>query len=213
MKGERKNINEAKCRDFYKSLISRIKKLPTTIQKWKEVYDIKEDEWGNIFRLPYRICSETDLQAFQCKIINRFFPCNYTLSIWYSDITNICQYCHQQSDTLVHYFVYCTDVAMFWKQFGKMWKRIFEFWFPLSELDILFGFQNETCDEIIDTLNYCVLFAKFYIYRTKKSESKVFFFEFVHILKNKIEALKTIYVSEKKYEKFVLKWSELYDNL
>ena len=146
-----------------------------------------------------------DLQAFQYKIINRFFPCNYMLSIWYSDITNICQYCHQQSDTLVYYFVYCTDVAMFWKQFGKMWKRIFEFWFPLSELDILFGIQNETCDEIIDTSNYCVLLAKFYIYRTKKSENKVFFFEFVHILKNKIEALKTIYVSEKKYEKFVFK--------
>ena len=50
LKGVRKNINEAKCRDFYKSLISRIKKLPTVIQKWTEVYDIKEDEWGNIFR-------------------------------------------------------------------------------------------------------------------------------------------------------------------
>ena len=187
--------------------------MPTAIQKWTEVYDIKEDEWGNIFRLPYRISSETDLQAFQYKIINRFLPCNYTLSIWYSDITNICQYCHQQSDTLAHYFLYCRDVAMFWKQFGKMWKRIVEFWFPLSELDILFGIQNETCDEIIDALNFCVLFAKFYIYRTKRSESKVFFFEYVHILKNEIEALKTIYVSEKKYEKFVLKWSELYDNL
>ena len=96
---------------------------------------------------------------------------------------------------------------------GKCGKEYLSFWFPLSELDILFGIQNETCDEIIDTLNYCVLFAKFYIYRTKRSESKVFFFEFVHILKNKIDALKTIYVSEKKYEKFVLKWSELYDNL
>ena len=123
----RKNINEAKCRDFYKSLISRIKKLPIAIQKWTEVYDIKEDEWGNIFRLPYGIFRETDLQAFQYKIINRFLPCNYMLSIWYSDITNICQYCHQQSDTLAHYFVHCTDVAMFWKQFGKMWKRMFEF--------------------------------------------------------------------------------------
>ena len=89
-----------------------------------------------------------------------------------ADITNICQYCHQQSDTLVHYIVYCTDVAIFWKQFGKMWKRIFDYRFPL---DILFGVRNETCDEIIDTLNYCLLFAKFYIYRTKKSESKVFF--------------------------------------
>ena len=57
---------------------------------------------------------------------------------------------------------------MFRKQFGKMWQRIFEFWFLLSELDILFGIQNETCDEILDTLNYCVLFTKFYNYRSKK---------------------------------------------
>ena len=42
LKGVRKNINEAKRRDFYKSLISRIKKLPTAIQKWTEVYDIKK---------------------------------------------------------------------------------------------------------------------------------------------------------------------------
>ena len=87
-----------------------------------------------------------------------------------------------------------------------MWKRLFEFWFPLSALDILCGIQNETCDEIIDTLNYCVLFAKFYIYRSKKSKNKVFFFELVHISKNKIDALKPIYVSQNKYEKFVLKW-------
>ena len=127
LKGIRKNINEAKCRDFYKSLISRIKKLPTAIQKWTEVYDIKEDEWGNIFRLPYGICSETDLQAFQYKIINRFFLCNYTLSIWYSDITNICQYCHQQSDALVHNFEYCTDVAMFRKQLWKCGKEYLNF--------------------------------------------------------------------------------------
>ena len=32
LKGVRKNIKEAKCRDFYKSLICRIKKLPTAIQ-------------------------------------------------------------------------------------------------------------------------------------------------------------------------------------
>ena len=164
LNGVSKNINGAKCKDFYKSLISRIKELPTAIQKWTEIYNIKEDEWENIFRLPYRICSETDLQAFQYKMINRFFPCNYTLSVWYSNITNICHYCHQQSDTLVHYFGYCTDIPLFWKQFRKMWKSVFEVWFPLSELNIFWDIQHETCDEIIDTLNYCVLFAKFNIY-------------------------------------------------
>ena len=75
---------------------------------------------------------------------------------------------------------------MFWKQFGKMWNRIFEFCFPLSELDILFGLQNETCDEIIDTLNYCVLFALLsFIFIEQKRVKAKFFFEFVHILKTK----------------------------
>ena len=68
----------------------------------------------------------------------------------------------------------CTDVAIFWEQFGKMWKRIFEFWFKLNEIDILFGIQNDTCDEIVDTLKYHVLFAKFDIYRSRKNERKVF---------------------------------------
>ena len=120
-------------------MISKIKKQPTAVKKWVEVYDISEHEWETIFSLPFKICVETDLQTFQYKIINRFFPRNYTLSIWYSEISNMCQSCCKEVDTLVHYFVYCADVVIFWKQFEKMWKRIFEFWFPLREVDIIFG--------------------------------------------------------------------------
>ena len=57
----------------------------------------------------------TDIYSFQYKIINRFFPCNYKLSIWYSEISNMCQSCCKEVDTLVHYFVYCADVVIFWK--------------------------------------------------------------------------------------------------
>ena len=49
-----------------------------------------------------------------------------------------------------------------------MWKRIFEFWFPLREVDIIFGVGSEIGDGNIDTLNYCILFAKFYILSNKK---------------------------------------------
>ena len=84
--------------------------------------------------------------------------------------------------TLVHYFVNCADVVIFWKQFAKMWKRTFEYWFPLSEVDILFSVQNEISDGNIDTLNYGILLAKFYIYLTKKNgDKKSLFFKFRHI--------------------------------
>ncbi len=103
----------------------------TAINKWTETYDIDDTDWQEIFMLPYTICNETDLQSFQYKIINRFLPCNYTLSIWYNNILETCQYCHNNIDTLVHYFVHCQDVTVFRKQFEKMWKRIYECWFPI----------------------------------------------------------------------------------
>ena len=71
----------------------------------------------------------------------------------------------------------CTNVGMFWKQLEKMWKGIVGICFPLSEL--LFGIHNETFDEIIDALNYCL--SSFIFINQKKSESKVFFFECVSI--------------------------------
>ena len=46
--------------DFYKSLIRKFKKLHTVIQRWAEIYGVKEDEWENIFRFP-----EIELQAFE----------------------------------------------------------------------------------------------------------------------------------------------------
>ena len=82
---------------------------------------------------------------------------------------------------LIHWFtifVYCADVVIFWKQFEKMWKRIFEFWFPLRKVDVIFGVWNEINDGNIDTLNYCILFTKFYIYQTKRNGDKIFFLKF-----------------------------------
>ena len=185
LNGVKKSVDKLKCREIYRFLISKIKKQPTAVKQWAEVYDISEHEWETIFSLPFKICIETDLQTFQYKIINRFFPCNYTLSIWYSEISNMCQYCCKEVYTLVHYFVYCADVVIFWRQFGKMWKRIFEFWFPLREVDIIFGVWSEIGDGNIDTLNYCILFAKFYIYQTKRNGDKIFFLKFLHMLKNR----------------------------
>ena len=90
------------------------------------------------------------------------------LSMWYSEISNMCQYCCKEVDTLVRYFVYYADVGIFCRQFGKMWKWIFEFWFPLREVDIIFGVRSEIGDGNMDTLNYCILFAKILHLSNKK---------------------------------------------
>ena len=89
----------------------------------------------------------------------------------------------------------------------------FEFWFPLREVDIMFGVRSEIGDGNIDTLNCCILFAKFYIYQTKRNGDRILFLKFLHMLKNRIEVFEAMYISQNKYEQFLIKWSELYNNL
>ena len=86
----------------------------------------------------------------------------------------MCQYCCKEVDTLVHYFVYCADVVIFWRQFGKMWKRIFEFWFPLREVDIIFGVRSEIGDGNIDTLTIVSCLLNFTFIKQKGMAIKYF---------------------------------------
>ena len=82
LNGVKKSVDKVECREIYRFLISKIKKQPTAVKKWAEVYDNSEHEWETIFSLPFKICIETDLQTFQYNIINRFFPEGLFIESW-----------------------------------------------------------------------------------------------------------------------------------
>ena len=147
LNGAKKIIDKVKCRDIYRFLINKTMKPPTAVTKWAEVYNISEHEFETFFRLSFKRSIETDLQTFQYKIIHRFCPCNYTLYVWYSEISNMCQHCHKV-DILVHYFVYSTNVELFWKLFEKRWKRNFEFWFVLSVVTLYLASKIKSVMEL-----------------------------------------------------------------
>ena len=58
--------------------------------------------------------------------------------------------------------------------------------------------MNEISDGNIDTLNNCILFAKFFIYQTKRNGNEIFFLKFLHMLKNRIEVFTTMYIYQNK---------------
>ena len=63
------------------------------------------------------------------------------------------------------------------------------------------------------TLNYCILYAKWYIFKQKYLELKCFFLEYLSELKNKLTVERSIYVSQGKIEKFERIWGDINDNL
>ena len=125
------------------------------------------------------------LQSIQYKIIHRYFPCKYQLNTWNIEDSNICTYC-QEIDALSHYFVQCESVRGFWNSLKALFLRTFEFCINFTVLDILLGIPNYGKNKDIDILNFVILFAKSYIYSSKRDEMAIDFYTFLVKLKTRM---------------------------
>ena len=161
--------------------------------------------------IPFKCSEDTRLQAFQYKILNRFFPCQYMLSIWKLETSDTCIHCDEnECDTIEHYFYQCPYVFMFWRSFCKWWKNVYGFSFLLKEEEVIFGIINENEDICFDVMNYCILIAKYYIYTVKTAGGKVCILNYIYMLKSMLNILKTMYYLQDKINVFEAKWSTLF---
>jgi hypothetical protein len=187
-------------------MISRYDNIISTACLWKMKY------LGVVTALyPFNVIRETSLQSFQYKIFHRFFPCNYTLSIWYKDQHCLCNLCNQ-TDYLEHYFYFCPNVQHLWHAIQKWWKSILEVTIDLNEIYILFGKPNTNDDGMIDVLNMCILYAKWYIFTCKKDNVQLFLPNYVKLVRDKLSNEKTLCALNNDHT-FEEKWSNFYDLL
>ena len=80
--------------------------IPSSISKWNDIYQIDDNDWSSIFRVPFTCSKDTYLQTFQFCILHRIFPCNkwlYTLKVIDSEL---CEHCGI-IDTIEHYLFSC----------------------------------------------------------------------------------------------------------
>ena len=164
------------CKMFYWTLISTKYKEPQCKTKWAEYFPLfkKADDsvWTRIFEMPFKNARETNLQSFQYRVIHRIIPCNK----WLHNITvkssSLCDFCENE-DNLIHYFMHCSNTKIFWNYFFNWWHTITEMLIEnILDEHILFGFPSN-CD-IVTVLNFCVLFAKWYIYCKKLNNNNDF---------------------------------------
>ena len=82
--------------------------------------------------------------------------------------TNLCTFCSEEKETIIHVFYLCSKVQ-------KLWAEIFE-WLGTCNLPIIHSLQvivlNNSSDTLLDKL---VLIVKYYIYVTRcKKQDLVF---------------------------------------
>ena len=123
----------------------------------------------------------------QYKIIHRYFPCKYQLNKWNNEDSNRCTYC-QEIETLCHYFVECESVRSFWNSLKAWFLCTFEFCINFTVLDILLyrNIPNYGKNKDIDILNFVILFAKSYIYNSKRDEMAIDLYTFLVKLKTRM---------------------------
>ena len=92
----------------YKRLLRKISSTPLKSQdKWLKDCNIdgKLMNWNSTYTLPFRCTSESKLRVFQFKLLHRRIATNYYLSKISLSSTDICNFCAEKVETLVHLFL------------------------------------------------------------------------------------------------------------
>ncbi len=207
-----KSIKDIACKDIYWQYVLEIGELLKSENKWNKYLDCNNMNWQDHYCIAYEICRETYVQSFQYKIFNRFFPCNYALSLWYESEDAMCKHCQDNEiDYIEHYFFFCKESLLFWKSMKSWLLHITKTRIEFDVKDVLFGIPNDSKNDVIDFFNYCILYGKLYIYTVKKKNTDLFFLNFVSFIKNKLLCERTISeIKGENTEKNFLKYYEMF---
>ena len=203
---------------FYLELIRKKIKTPTCITKWKEIYpgfhNAHDELWSNIFYLAFSTTRDTNLQTFQYKIIHRLITCQKNLFEMKLVEKPSCTYCND-TDDISHFFLFCPKVNEFWNVFFNWWNTLGDIQIQYDceslEESILFGFQAE--GDILNVLNFCILLAKYYIYKQRiHNNNSIDFYQYLVQLKYKLKLEQTICTynnNQNVFEKYIFIYEQL----
>ena len=206
--GKLRPLHTLKSRDFYLNMIRARFCPPACINRWQECYADHIFDWDSIFTCAFKCARETELHSFQYRMIHRYIPCNRNLYKWKKSNTELCSSC-QEIDTIEHYLVLCQGLHTFWQSFHDWWIQVYNVNIRLSTLDILFGVCNNEQDVVINALNFCLLYARYYIYKCKIKDADVEFAHFKQKLRNRLRYEECILIQSNKYDDYVAKWHVL----
>ena len=180
----------AKCTNkqiYYKLLCPQIKP-PTAIDKWINIFPFLETEdWAPIFKRSFHITKEPYLQSFQYKILNRILNNNENLYKWKIQNSNECNLCGEV-DGVEHHLFYCNKSRMFWTRLKEWMITNLGYGFELTVCEVIFGIPD-TKNPDINILNFLILMGKWYINKCRSKDNQIYFFEFLTILKNKVDIM------------------------
>ena len=132
-----------------------------------------------------KICHENRLREFNFKLLHRLTVTKKELCIYGLNDENNCPYC-KEPDSILHTFVECHFTQSFYVKVVDWFNVKFNCAFSPTPHEILFGTDLNTPRNNELKLNYCLLFAKYYLYYQKMNYKACNITEFVLKLEQKL---------------------------
>ena len=156
----------------YNFLRDKSKILPEKQQqKWCEVLQLPSDaiDWPQIYQNNFYATIETKLRSFQIRLNYRSIVTNSQLFGMEIVSNNLCSFCREVPETLIHLFCDCNFVALFWNDVFDWISARCNVYCSRSNLHKLFGLQEKKRFHFVNMLLLC---ARFLIYRCKINKTK-----------------------------------------
>ena len=173
----------------------------------REIPDITERELRNYYTVIKSI-KEVKLKDFQYKVTSKILATRSFLHRINRINDNLCEYCHQESETIHHLFVQCENVKRFWVDLKEWFRESTNLVLNLEEKSILFSWQDKN-----QLIIFIYVTAKYYIYANKFSGKALNLDVYKSIVRRKFENERYSAHINNKMGKFMIKWSLLYNQL
>lgn len=197
---------------FYQILLAKTSSQNIkAMSKWQADLNLEINEnWNQHFKRLYLTTDDTKLLSLQYKLLHRIIYTNSRLFKCQLTETELCTFCSEQKESLLHLFYDCSFVKTFILQLREEIALKCNINFVLAPdiwiLNKFIGTPIET-----DCLSICAVLAKYFIYCCKVKDCLPNIMSFKQKLKSykSVELYSKFMYSEKKAEKITVRWSVL----
>ena len=187
-----------------REVIDKDNKPPTATLKWDIFFHGLN--WKTIFIKCSKTTIDTQLRWFQTRILHRILPTRKYLYTCKLVTSPLCLQCSENDETLCHLLWECKFAQKFWKDLEQVLKNkcynCARFRFKL-EL-VLFGTANNFVTD--KTIDFIILFAKFYIYRCRFQNTTPNCVSFILCLKQRLDIERMLAIRRNIYNQFQQLW-------
>ena len=172
-----------------------------------ETLDSDITEWDKIHMVPFVCTHNNKFIIFQYKILNRILATNSFLYKLKLKETNLCTFCNETKESIMHLFWECPVVRNFWIEIKNLYRETCNIELSLSASNIILG------SSIFDiSTNYFIILIKYFIYSCRLRASRPALIGLMSMLKTtySIEKLSAAFHQSPAIgEKIEFKWAPM----